>query len=250
MDIDAAPSVVFVSALGDPGAAWQPVLDRLDPGLVAITYDRPGTGAAPPRPGPNPPLPYSVLADELAGVLDERGVDRPAVLVGHSLGSLIARAFAGRHPGRVAGFVAVDGSVPQLVLWPDPSPVLDGDEAGATEIDFLTGQVEILAAAVPRVPAVVLVRRRNWTYEGRPMKHPALDDLWQVSQRVLAAQWAAPLIVAEHAGHQIPAEAPALVAYAVESVVRAAIDGRPPELDDARLAERGGRRERAADVGG
>ena len=244
MDADVTPPVVFIAALGDPGSAWRPVLERLDPHLVTVTYDRPGTGDAPPRPAPNVALPYSAFADELATLLDERGVTRPAVVVGHSIGALIARAFHDRHPHRVAGLVAVDGSIPQLALWPDPSPVLDGDGPGATEVDFLTGQVEILSAAVPRLPAVVLVRRRNWTYRGRPMRHPALDDLWQVSQRLLAEQWSAPLVVAEHAGHQVPADAPALVAYAVEAVVRAVAGGSPPELDDARLAERGGRRER------
>ena len=243
MRVREEPPVVFVAALGHPGESWRPVLEELPAGLDTVTYDRPGLGGAPPRPAPNPPLPYSAFADELAALLDARGVDRPAVLVGHSIGALVVRAFADRHPHRVAGLVAVDGSIPQLVLDPDSSPVHDGDGPGATEIDFLTGQVEILSAAVPRVPAAVLVRRRHWQFEGRAPRHPALDDLWQVSQRLLAEQWSAPLIVAEHAGHQIPAEAPALVAYVVEAVVRAVRDGTAPELDDGRLAERGGRRE-------
>ena len=97
--------------MGEPGRYWQPVLDHL-PDLPLITYDRPGIGATPHRPPPNPPLPYSAFADELATLLDERDVTGPAVIVGHSIGSLIARVYAARHPHRVAGIVHVDGSIP------------------------------------------------------------------------------------------------------------------------------------------
>jgi pimeloyl-ACP methyl ester carboxylesterase len=209
-------TVVFVSALGDAGSAWQPVLDELPPGTPTFTYDRPGTGDAAPRPAPNPPLSYNALAGELAALLP---ADGRVVLVGHSVGALIARAFAGRYPERTAGFVAVDGSIPQFAVGPDPEPPIDGDGPGATELDILTGQVEILTAPVPEVPAVVLVRRRGWWVEGKAMPHPAIDDLWHVSQRILAEQWKAPLIVAEYSGHQIPAAQPALVAYAIELVL-------------------------------
>ncbi|GAA0486624.1 hypothetical protein Ade02nite_10450 [Paractinoplanes deccanensis] len=221
-----ADPVVLIAHLGGAAGVWRPVLDELPPSLTTFTYDRPGLGGAPPRPAPNPPMSYNAFAGELAAQLPAGRV----VLVGHSFGALIARAFAGRYPERVAGFVSVDGSIPQMKLQLDGEPVVDG----GTELDLITGHVEILTAPIPDVPAVVLVRRRDWWSTGKP-PHPAIDDLWQAHQRILAQQWRAPLIVAERSGHHIPTDQPALVAYAIELVA----SGRQ-EPDEARLAKLGG----------
>jgi pimeloyl-ACP methyl ester carboxylesterase len=235
----ATPRVVFIAQLGTGGDSWRPVLDRL-PGITSVTYDRPGTGSAEPRPAPNPPLPHSAFARELACLLDQRGITEPVVLVGHSFGGLIARAFAGLWSERVAGLVFVDASIPQFHLLPTCEPKLDGDGAGATEIDVVAGQVEILTAAVPSVPTVVLTRTHGrWSgYESPP--HPAVEDLWLVSQNILSWTFQAPLIVADDASHQIPDEAPDLVAYAVGRVVHAAREGTPVHLNTDELTLRGG----------
>jgi len=237
----ASPPIVFVAQLGAGGDSWKPVLERLRD-VNAFTYDRPGTGVAPPRPAPKAPLPYSVFADELADLLDQHGIAEPAIIVGHSVGSHIARLFAARYPRRLAGFVAVDGSIPQFKLWPDTGPVIDGDPPNGTEIDILTGQVELLTATVPTVPAVVLTRKRRWWSQGFDnIPHPGIDELWIVSQRILARQWNAPLIIAENAGHQIPREAPDLVAYVIGALVRSARTGVSAIFVPERLAELGGR---------
>src|SRR5690349_9890439 len=113
----ADPPVVFVAALGTEGATWRPVIDRLTCGVTTFTYDRPGVGSSPPRTHAERPVPYSVFADELAAVLDDASLRQPVVLVGHSVGSLIVRVFAGRHLDWVTGVVHVDGSIPRLALW-------------------------------------------------------------------------------------------------------------------------------------
>jgi pimeloyl-ACP methyl ester carboxylesterase len=234
-----SPPVVFVAQLGTGGESWQPVLKWL-PQASTFVYDRPGTGAAPPRPAPNPALPYSAFARELAGLLDEHGVTEPVVLVGHSVGCLIARVFADRHPARVAGFVAVDGSIPQFRVGELPAESLDGEEPHGTRFDYVAGEVEVMTARVPRVPAVVVSRRpRWWVNDFADIPHPAIDELWQLSQRILADEWHAPLVVAD-AGHQVPDERPGLVAYLIEAVLHACRTGTAVSLDRARLAETGG----------
>ena len=45
------------------------------------------------------------LADDVAGWMDAVGLDRPARVVGHSLGGLVAQELAIRHPGRVRSLV-------------------------------------------------------------------------------------------------------------------------------------------------
>jgi pimeloyl-ACP methyl ester carboxylesterase len=231
--------IVFISALGEPGRHWQPVVDLL-PGLTTVTYDRPGIGTAPHRPPPNPPLPYSAFADELAALLDERGITGPAVIVGHSVGSLIARVYAHRHGHRVAGVVHVDGSMPQFHVYPgveSPEDGADGDPA-ATAIDIVNGEVEVLYAEPPRVPTLVVVRSPGrWAGETPPS---GADELWLASQRILARQAGAALIVAEHSGHPIPREQPELVAFAVRAVHAAAVAGQPVTLDGAELTVVGG----------
>lgn len=237
-----SPPVVFVSQRGTGGASWHPVLDRLTCGSTTVTYDRPGTGACQPRPAPNPPLPYSAFADELAAVLDERGITEPVVLVGHSVGSLIVRLFADRHPGRVAGVVHVDGSIPRLRFGPglEPEglgPPADGDGPDATLFDLPDGEAEVVQAVAPSVPAVVIACTPGlW----EPEWPAAGDRLWTAYQRQLARHLGAPLVIAANAGHQIPDEAPALVAYVIDRVVEAASAEGPVVLGEATLTKAGG----------
>lgn len=237
-----APTVVFIAQLGTGGSSWQPVLDQLTTGSSTFTYDRPGTGKRPPRPAPNPALPYSAFADELTADLDSAGINEPVVLVGHSFGSLIARLFAGRHPQRVAGVVHVDGSIPRGILWPPadlPDPP-DGDGPDATYIDRFRGEAETLDARLPRVPAAVITRSPSWQYRDYPQE---VGIIWSAYQRQLARQCHAPLIVANQAGHQIPREAPHLVAHVVDRVVEAVRAGAEVDVAgvtdlEAALAER------------
>jgi pimeloyl-ACP methyl ester carboxylesterase len=233
------PPVVLVSSQGSAGAEWQTVTQLLTTLPTLISYDRPATGASPPRPAPNPPLPYSAFAAELATMLERLSVHEPMIGVGHSFGSLIVRLFASRYPQRVAGMVHVDGSVPRLALWPGSGPTADGDGPNATEIDSVAGAAEMATITLPNVPGVVLTRTPGrWGIE---LPDPGIDRLWQDSQAALARQTGADLIVAVDSGHRMLREAPALVALAIDEVVRAARDRRAVRVDAAVLAAAGGR---------
>ncbi|GIF05658.1 hypothetical protein Asi03nite_31960 [Actinoplanes siamensis] len=227
---------MFIAALGEPGRTWQPVLDILED-LTTVTYDRPGIGRTPHRPAPNPPLPYSAFADELAAELDARGVTGAAVVAAHSIGSLIARVYADRHPHRVAGLVHVDGSIPQFHVVPGLESAQDGADGDpdATEIDVVSGEVEVLYAATPTVPTLVLTRTPG-RWDGANPAPSGAEELWLASQRILARETGSPLIVAEHSGHRIPTEQPDLVAYAIRAVHTAATTGRPVRLAAEALA--------------
>ncbi len=234
------PPVVLVAALGLGRASWHPVIDRLAGKSATLAYDRPGTGEAPARADPAEPISYGLLADELAGVLEESGLAGPVVLAGHSMGSNVVRVFAGRYPARVAGLVFVDGSLPRLAMRPAELPLTDDQDPAANPIDILAGEVEVRSAAVPPAPAIVLTRTPGW-WSSYPIPHPALDQLWQINQRDLAAEHRAPLLIADNSGHHMPAEAPALVAYGIDLVVRAARAGIDPAPSQAELTAAGGR---------
>lgn len=233
------PPVVFIAQLGTGGDAWQPVIDRLASGTMTVTYDRPGTGKRRPRPAPNPPLPHSANADDLASILHKQGITEPAVLVGHSIGSLIARVFADRYPNRVAGMIHVDGSIPRGSFGYGPDPMVgafDGDGPGATQVDLFASEIEVVNAAVPDVPTTVITRTPGrWI----PGWHD-LDPLWTAYQRQLARQCGVPLVVAADSGHQIPDDAPQLVAHVVDEVVAAVRAGTSVMFDLSTLAVSGG----------
>jgi pimeloyl-ACP methyl ester carboxylesterase len=235
------PPVVLVSSQGSPGSEWQPVRQLLATRPSVITYDRPALGASPARPAPNPPLPYSAFASELATMLDRLGVTDPVVAVGHSFGSLIVRMFAARQQARVAGMVHVDGSVPRLSLWPGSGSSTDGDGQDATGIDTVAGEAEMAGIVLPIVPGIVLARTPGrW---GSPPPDPSIDGFWQDAQAALADQAGAELIIAIDSGHRMVREAPDLVAFAIDEVVRAVRDQRTAaDLDPARVAAAGGRR--------
>jgi pimeloyl-ACP methyl ester carboxylesterase len=233
------PPVVAVSAMGTDSSQWLPVLARLTARTTMITYDRPGIGLSPPRPAPNPAQPYRTFADELATILKRLGVATAVVAVGHSFGSLIVRSFAARHPHRIAGMVHIDGSKPALTLWPGDGPPVDGNGAHATWIDAARGAAELSGASLPDVPGVVLTRTPGRWNSLRADQ--TVDRSWQEHQAELARQCRAPLIVATDSGHDIPGEAPDLVALAIDEVVRA-VRGRHPcaILDPIRVHAAGG----------
>ena len=105
----------------------------------------------------------------------------------------------------------VDGSIPQLRLWPTDETTVDGgDGPDASELDTVTGQVEVLTATTPPVPALVLTRSPvHPTTADLPA---GVEELLATSQRILARELGAPLIVADDSGHRIPGTAPDLVA--------------------------------------
>lgn len=85
-------------------AYWAPTLDRLAAaGVHGLAPDLPGFGASAGRPGPYTMEGY---ADALARLLDELGLDR-VMLVGGSMGGVVAQHFALRHPGRVRRLLLV-----------------------------------------------------------------------------------------------------------------------------------------------
>ncbi|MCP2267459.1 alpha/beta fold hydrolase [Promicromonospora thailandica] len=100
-----------------------------DEGFDVVRYDQRDTGEStrfgvPRRRGPwsglvsGEPVPYTAedVVDDAAAVLDAAGIDR-AVVLGHSLGGVVAQRFALRHPRRTLGLVSCD-SLPSDALGP------------------------------------------------------------------------------------------------------------------------------------
>lgn len=91
---------------------WWNFLEKLPPGIRAVAIDSRGHGYS--DPSPRRLITVPMLADDVARVLDTVGVRR-AVVMGLSMGGMIAQEFAHRYPQRVSGLVLVD-TLPSLEL--------------------------------------------------------------------------------------------------------------------------------------
>jgi len=100
------PTVVVIHGAGESSFSWVHVAREVAPFARVVTYDRPGLGGS--DPGPAPDATRSTA--ELHTLLAEAGLPGPYVLVGHSLGGVIARLYAIRYPDEVAGMVLVDST--------------------------------------------------------------------------------------------------------------------------------------------
>ena len=99
------PPIVFVHGLGATSNVWHAQRMILSKYYQVIVYDRSGSGRSQQaRAG------YSINAwtDELAGLLDHLAVPS-AVVVGHSLGSMIAQRFAGKYANRTKALILAGG---------------------------------------------------------------------------------------------------------------------------------------------
>lgn len=102
------PTLVVVPALGENLLGWVRIQRELAAEMRVVLYDRAGTGWSDPPPrGRRSPVD---IADELHGLLRAAGIAPPYVLAAHSMGGVIARAFAARYAAEVAGLVLVDSS--------------------------------------------------------------------------------------------------------------------------------------------
>jgi 3-oxoadipate enol-lactonase len=112
-------TVVLVQGLGLSSRFWFDVPDRIAKlGRRVVTIDNRGTGKSD-RPKQRV---WSVrtMADDVAAVLDHAGVDR-AVIVGISMGGMIAQEVALRHPTRAEGLVLM-ATTPGFLAATLPAP--------------------------------------------------------------------------------------------------------------------------------
>jgi pimeloyl-ACP methyl ester carboxylesterase len=109
------PLVVLESGLAATSISWSPVQTRLARFTAVCSYDRAGLGWSERRRDRSCPCTLQQTAGELEALLRKSGLAPPFVLVGHSFGGLLVRAFAHVYPEQVAGLVLVDPV--SLMYW-------------------------------------------------------------------------------------------------------------------------------------
>lgn len=102
---DNAVPVVIESGTGNFSLDWSEVQQELSKYTQVVTYDRPGNGWS--EPSTSEFSTQSELKD-LKTIIDQTGIKKPVILIGHSAGGLYTRLFEQNYPDYVAGMILVD----------------------------------------------------------------------------------------------------------------------------------------------
>lgn len=113
---EGTPTVVFESGMGASSLSWTQVQREVAQFSRAVSYDRAGHGWSD---ATSEPRTARQIAKELHALLNAAGVPGPYVLVGHSFGGYVVRAFADLYRHDVVGMVLVDSIHP--AEWVNPT---------------------------------------------------------------------------------------------------------------------------------
>ena len=170
--------VLMLHGLGDSSGSYRRILPLLPPHLRFIAIDQRGHGDS-----DRPVSGYST--DDLAGdaidVLDELGIEH-VVLVGHSMGSFVARKVAERDPHRVERLVLIGTALtPRNAVLSELRTVFDALTDPVSESFIREFQMSCVNRAVPEefMNAIIAdsakVPARVW--------RAALEGLWRFEAR-------------------------------------------------------------------
>lgn len=102
-----SPCIIFVSGYGDPLNSFDSVFDKVSKLTTAIRYSRSGIGKS----GYSKKAKdFDQIVDELEAFINVLFIQEPIILIGHSYGGLIIRAYAKRHPKKVCGLLFDDST--------------------------------------------------------------------------------------------------------------------------------------------
>jgi pimeloyl-ACP methyl ester carboxylesterase len=187
-----SPPVLLESGIAASSLSWAAVQPEIAAFTRVCAYDRAGLAWSD---APSSPRTFDRLLDELGVVIREVGFTDPAILVGHSFGSLLVRAYAARHPERVAGLILVDPPIEWIVMTPARARMLRGGRSlsaiGAllAHVGVVRGCLALLSGGAPGVPrrfvkvfgptaARTLERLVGEVRKLPPEVHPVVQALW------------------------------------------------------------------------
>jgi pimeloyl-ACP methyl ester carboxylesterase len=252
---DGQPIVVFEAGATNSLEVWGGIVSEAATLSPVVAYDRAGLGKS--EWDEISPTPRHV-ADRLQRVLRQLGAAPPYVLVGYSWGGMLARYFAGYHPGDIRGLVLVDPAPMVTESLADNLKPFETIGAGRGGFDAYWSSFSALMAKaspamraehevmsgllkqdllerdlrpVPSVPTGVIVAGK---YFSVPLQVPFdLQRHFQADLRfrldvlngwVLAAPRGT-LVLAADRTHAIPREDPGLVISTLRRVLEAATAG-------------------------
>jgi pimeloyl-ACP methyl ester carboxylesterase len=218
-----SPTVVFETGLSASLSAWGSIPKMVADLSSVVSYSRAGQGASSPDPDLRTP---QKIAEDLRALLQQVGAKPPYILVGHSIGGLYVRTFAGLYPSEVSGLVLLDGSherqaIVAARLSPTgqaPAPTFQGaaaaEWAGLAET-LRTGRLP--SGPLPDVPMAVITSTQTGLGPGAEGKAAWRDLQAEIFRPTTYGMQ----IVTDRSSHLVPLDQPNMVVDAIEWVLNA-----------------------------
>ena len=189
--------VVMIPGLNSAASTWSETCAALQPGVQCHIVQLPGFAGAPAVAADNF---LAGMRDRLLAYLDDRKLDRPVVM-GHSLGGVLALQMAAEKPGRIERLVIVD-SLPFLAGLRGMTPEAARGMAAGMRHQMLAGTKEQWeagtrqgAGGMSRNPANT-ERIVAWGLASdRATTAQAMSELWGDDLRPLLPKITAPTLV-------------------------------------------------------
>lgn len=213
---------LLVQDAGDAADVWRPVLERLEGEVGACAYDRS-------RPADDrlAGRGWFELLEEMRQVHETLGFRSGYTLVGHGVGGMYARLYAGARPTEVAGLVLVDPSHEDLpeetrhampvAAWEDwmrrlrePNP----DGVRETEV------AKRARSSRPRdIPTTVITARQRESGEGWEERF-LYEEARRAHASLVEGNTRGRHVPGSRSGHDVHLDEPDLVAREITRVVR------------------------------
>jgi pimeloyl-ACP methyl ester carboxylesterase len=130
-------TVILDAGNGETNLTWSLVQPEIAKFARVCSYDRAGYAWSEASPKPRSVL---VMVDELHRLLKGAGIQGSLVLVGHSLGGIIARQYAAKYPVDVSGVVLLD-SAHEAQFQRLPASVREATVSGLGQLKTLEGLI-------------------------------------------------------------------------------------------------------------
>ncbi|MCI0535230.1 MAG: alpha/beta fold hydrolase [Verrucomicrobiales bacterium] len=249
---NATATIVFESGGGGYSKDWSRVRELLPSHVRTCAYDRAGSGWS--EAGPTPRTMRQEVF-ELHALFEAAKVSGPVVLVGQSIGGLLARLYTAQYGSNIVGLVLVDPAHESGVLgsvryggWVRlrekatgkavPEPRREGKAATQDnpEDDYMAEEFQQIHLARQVNPVPLGDRPLIVLGAGKRRQPPGTsDELWKELRRERDAQIMdlerlsrnSKVIIDPASGHAIHLDNPQLVAQAVQEVLEAAVKGTP-----------------------
>ncbi len=240
------PTVILEAGGPDNSSSWFKVQTVGDQGYRVCSYDRANLGMSNKA---STPRTFEDMAQDLHTLLVNAGIQRPYILVGHSMGGMLVRVFTDRYPDEVVGLVLVDAAHPdmgprllaglpkksllesmairswrQYLTWQSDSKGQDRMNIEGVDLQSSIEQVKALQP-LGDLPLVVISRSpHNKEWPGMPTLpveiNSALFQIWQDLQNELTGLSSnSTHVFASSAGHMIPTEEPEVVIQSIHKLV-------------------------------
>jgi pimeloyl-ACP methyl ester carboxylesterase len=216
-------TVVVVPGLQSTASDWSEVRPAFEKLTRTCVYDRPGLGLSPARTDGRRVLDAGRYAQELGALLAAAGEPGPYLVIGHSFGGLVARAFVRTHLADVAAVFLAESVTPG-----DPYLGSTWREAGL-HIDMAASSRA--TGGGPRMGSVPLLVMTASRADADHLHGPSYGQAAAVTAQWLAGQRddlrlsSDAIQVVAMSGHVLQQDAPAPVVEAVRELLVATTTG-------------------------